>query len=413
MPPLFFPRIAQACGQVGGKPRAAAPLSARKGPPDAPADSAPLRVEPGEADHGYVADPACERGTAQLQYLFVNGRWVRDRGLSQALQEAYRGLLMVGRYAVAFVLVELPPDRVDVNVHPAKAEVRFREPAALQQLLIEAVQRRLRAEKWATRLRAPQPPAPPSRENGDGSPGSGRAPVPEPALFPGGEARPPTARPGPRVLPGAEHVTPALRGAGKEEAIPAPAQPLRAVQLHDLYLVAEVPEGMLVIDQHALHERILFEQARQRLREGTLAVQRLLVPEPVSLPARQAALVLEQRDALAALGLAVEEFGGSTVLLTGYPVLLGRRPARNLLCAVAEDLAERDRVPSRDRLLHELLSLLACHAAVRAGDRLAPEEVAALLAQRHLAEDAHHCPHGRPTSLLFTRQDLDRQFRRT
>jgi DNA mismatch repair protein MutL len=218
------------------------------------------------------------------------------------------------------------------------------------------------------------------------------------------------------VLPGAEHVTPlpGVPAGPKEEVIQeAPAGPVRAVQLHDLYLVVEVPEGMLVIDQHALHERILFEQARQRLRDGPLAVQRLLVPEPVCLTARQAALVLEQREALAELGLEVEGFGGSTVLLTGYPVLLGRRPPRDILCAVAEDLAERDRVPSRDRLLHELLSLLACHAAVRAGDRLAPEEIAALLAQRHLADDAHHCPHGRPTSLLFTKQDLDRQFRRT
>jgi DNA mismatch repair protein MutL len=111
----------------------------------------PVEAERGPvAIHGYVADPACERGTSQLQYLFVNGRWVRDRGLSQALQEAYRGLLMTGRYAVAFLFVELPPDQVDVNVHPAKAEVRFREPAAVQQLLIEAVSQRLRAENRVT-----------------------------------------------------------------------------------------------------------------------------------------------------------------------------------------------------------------------------------------------------------------------
>jgi DNA mismatch repair protein MutL len=380
----------------------------------------PVEAERGPvAIHGYVADPACERGTSQLQYLFVNGRWVRDRGLSQALQEAYRGLLMVERYAVTFLFVELPPDQVDVNVHPAKAEVRFRDPAALQQLLIEAVQQRLRAENWTARLRAPQssgtgtaPPSNPAREHNRSPAVSGGSRGPEPALFPATEG----PRPSPVVLSGAEHNT-AVRCARTEtqqsSIAEAPsAEPLRAVQVHDLYLVVEVPEGILVIDQHALHERILFEQARQRLREGPLAVQRLLVPEPVSLPARQAALVLEQREALAELGLAVEEFGGSTVLLTGYPVLLGKRPPRDILCAVAEDLAERERVPSRDRRLHELLSLLACHAAVRAGDRLAPEEIAALVAQRQLAEDAHHCPHGRPTSLLFTRQDLDRQFRR-
>jgi DNA mismatch repair protein MutL len=383
----------------------------------------PVEAERGPvAIHGYVADPACERGTPQLQYLFVNGRWVRDRGLSQALQEAYRGLLMGGRYAVAFLFVELPPDQVDVNLHPAKAEVRFREPAALQPLLLEAVRQRLRAENWTARLRAPlssgaAPTPTPAGEQRRPSTVAGGSPDPEPALFPAAKVSTPPPRPAQVVLPGAERVTPAHDSLARArgEAIPEapPAGPLRAVQLHDLYLVVEVPEGMLVIDQHALHERILFEQAKQRLREGPLAVQRLLVPEPVSLPARQAARVLEQRVALAELGLEVEEFGGSTVLLTGYPVLLGRRPPQEILCAVAEDLAERDRLPSRDRLLRELLSLLACHAAVRAGDRLTAEEIAALVAQRHLAEDAHHCPHGRPTSLLFTHRDLERQFRRT
>jgi DNA mismatch repair protein MutL len=179
------------------------------------------------------------------------------------------------------------------------------------------------------------------------------------------------------------------------------------------YLVVEVPpDEVLFIDQHALHERILFAQLQERFRSGSLEIQRLLVPEPVDLPAAQAAVVLEHREALAELGLAVEDFGGGTVLLTGYPALLGKRSLKGILQGVVEHPLRRDRAPSREQLLHELLSLMACHAAVRAGDRLTPEDIEALLAQRALAQDSHHCPHGRPTSLRFGLHDLERLFKR-
>jgi DNA mismatch repair protein MutL len=183
-------------------------------------------------------------------------------------------------------------------------------------------------------------------------------------------------------------------------------------QLYDSYLVVETDEGMLVIDQHALHERILFEHLKRRIQTGTLETQPLLIPEPVELTTEQAARTLEQREALAELGLGVEDFGGGTVLLTRYPALLGRRSPRTVLRAVVDHLVAQERLPSREVLFNGLLSLMACHAAVRAGDRLAPEEMAALVAQRNLADDTHHCPHGRPTALLFSRHDLERQFRR-
>jgi DNA mismatch repair protein MutL len=161
-----------------------------------------------------------------------------------------------------------------------------------------------------------------------------------------------------------------------------------------------------------LHERILFEQLKRRVRSGPLETQRLLIPEPVDLSAEQSARVLEQREALAELGLGVEDFGGGTVLLTSYPALLGRRPPQAVLRAVVDHLMSKEQVPSRVVLFNDLLSLMACHAAVRSGDRLTPEEMEALIAQRALADDTHHCPHGRPTALLFSRHDLDRQFRR-
>jgi DNA mismatch repair protein MutL len=185
-----------------------------------------------------------------------------------------------------------------------------------------------------------------------------------------------------------------------------------ALQVHDAYLILESPQGMLVIDQHALHERILFEQLRTRVRSGQLEVQRLLIPEPIELPAEQAALVIEAADALRELGLEVSEFGGNTVLLSSYPTLLGRKAPHVIFQAIVDELVTKDRPPTKDAMLHHLMATMACKAAVKAGDRLSAEEISYLLELRDMAEDSHHCPHGRPTSLLFSRQELDKQFKR-
>ena len=204
----------------------------------------------------------------------------------------------------------------------------------------------------------------------------------------------------------------------RPEATPVPPGPFpfpdpgTALQVHDAYLVLETDDGMLVIDQHALHERILFEQLRRRIRDGNLEVQRLLIPEPIDLPAEQAALVLEAADPLRELGLEVSDFGGNTILLSSYPTLLGRKPPHEIFQGVVDYLLTKERPPTRDALLHLLTATMACKAAVKAGDRLTPEEIRYLLHLRQMAEDSHHCPHGRPTSLLFSRQELDKQFRR-
>jgi DNA mismatch repair protein MutL len=426
---------------------------------------------------GFVADPACDRGNPKLQYLFVNGRWFRDRSLGHALQEAYRGLLMTGRYAVGFLFLTVPPDSVDVNVHPTKAEVRFRDNSLLYSLVRATVKARLTKENLVPRLEAPGqetgdrrqetgdkrqeaeqpwglrapaystpgsllgprreaaertvapwelPPidapttSPPSHLVGEGPPlilpspqqGEGLGVRGETSSSP--EALPLTPDPSPRRGDGNHTSTPA-DAPRSSEPVPFALPPLpagAALQVHDAYLVLETPDGMLVIDQHALHERILYEQLRRRVRDGKLEVQRLLIPEPIDLPADQAAAVLEARDALAELGLDVSDFGGNTVLLSSYPTLLSRRPPHEILRGVIDHLVTRDRPPTREALLDHLLATMACKAAVKAGDRLTPEEIAHLLQLRQLAEDSHHCPHGRPTSLLFSRQDLDRQFRR-
>jgi DNA mismatch repair protein MutL len=169
---------------------------------------------------------------------------------------------------------------------------------------------------------------------------------------------------------------------------------------------------MMVIDQHALHERILYEQLRKRVLAGAVEAQSLLVPEPVDLAPAEAAAVLENRGLLAQLGLKIEPFGGNTILVVAYPPMLANMGPAEVLRGLVDQLMSGGKLPDRRDLLDDLLHSIACKAAIKAGDRLAPDEVDSLLSQRHLVDDAHHCPHGRPTALVFSREELDRQFGR-
>jgi DNA mismatch repair protein MutL len=184
------------------------------------------------------------------------------------------------------------------------------------------------------------------------------------------------------------------------------------MQIHNRYLVAEDSAGIVIIDQHALHERILYEQLREKVLAGQLETQRLLVPEPVTMSPSEAAAALDARQLLEQLGIFIEPFGGDTVLVTGYPAMLANLNPGEMLRQVVEQLLAGGRLPEPRDLLDALLHMISCKAAVKAGDRLAPEEVTALLEQRHLCQDAHHCPHGRPTALVFTREELDKRFKR-
>jgi DNA mismatch repair protein MutL len=186
----------------------------------------------------------------------------------------------------------------------------------------------------------------------------------------------------------------------------------KAIQVHDSYLIAETAEGMMVIDQHALHERILYEELRARVAQGRVESQRLLVPEPVDMSAAEAAALVEQVDLLAQLGLEVEPFGGDTVLVRSVPAMLPRVVPERLVRDLAEHFRTQPLPPTRDGLLAELLHMIACKAAVKAGQPLSGPEILALLERRHLVADSHHCPHGRPTALVFTKADLEKQFGR-
>jgi DNA mismatch repair protein MutL len=418
---------------------------------------------------GYVANPAHSRGNPRMQYLFLNGRAIRDRALQHALGEAYRGLLLVGRYPIAFLRIEMPAEMVDVNVHPTKLEVRFQESGRLYSQLLGT----LRAQFLKTDLTVHvQPPA---ADEGAAAHDTGRADQLRRELVDWAKGELNTASDpfssGPAAafgdssggqsllhLPEAERPHAPLElvslgrrwqpvGGGDEEdqepaelsrwqadgepsggtaTMPAAALSqmtggrVAALQIHNRYLITESEEGVVVIDQHALHERILYEQLRAKVLAGALESQQLLVPEPVDLSPAEAAAALGARDVLARLGVVVEPFGGDTVLVSSYPAMLANLNLAEILRAMIDRLlvgeaasggASGAELTKRD-VLDELLHMISCKAAIKAGDRLTPEEIGALVELRHLAQDSHHCPHGRPTALVFTREELDRQFLR-
>ena len=374
-----------------------------------------IEADDGEvAVSGYVGRPEDDMASGRLQHLFVAGRPFRDRALLHAVQEAYRGLLLGGRQPIAFLRFDVPADAVDVNVHPAKMEVRFREPARLYRLVLSALRSRFLAGGTGTRL--VPPPATGPLEPATAEPG--------PALFPAW-SRPAASLPraeaagaaGPAVADRSAAVGRPTAWESDDAGELPPSAPLRrerAVQMHDRYIVVESGAGIEVIDQHALHERVLYERFKASVAAGGLEVQRLLVPERVDLAPAELELVHEHAAALRQAGMQVEPFGGSTVIVTSKPSLAGDAPARDLVREVLDRLAAAAAAGGSAALLvDEVLHGLACKAAIKAGDPLSQAEVDALVRDRSIVPESHHCPHGRPTSLTLSRRDLDRQFRRT
>jgi DNA mismatch repair protein MutL len=411
---------------------------------------------------GYVANPMHSRATGRQQYLFLNGRAIRDRALQHALGEAYRGLLLTGRQPICFLRLDMPPELVDVNVHPTKQEVRFQDSGRLYSQLLGTLRTKFLTTDLRARGSAPigtgsglnddEPMAPSSTSSelvrwakealgkqqagqteskrtieptGDWPTSSQmsseplrlhRLDVPEFKPFDVGR----TSAVPPRAEPDAVALSQAPVPIGETGQQP-PASPAvfratstssNALQVHNRYLVVETDAGIEVIDQHALHERILYEQIRDKVLGGALESQKLLVPEPVDLAATEATAVLEHSELLSQLGVEVQPFGGETVLVASYPAMLANLSPTEVLRELVEKLLSGGSRPEPRDLLDDLLHMIACKAAVKFGDRLTPEEIDALLAQRHLVRDQHHCPHGRPTALVFTREDLDRQFKR-
>jgi DNA mismatch repair protein MutL len=353
---------------------------------------------------GVAALPTHTRATGAEQHLVVNRRPVRDPLLRAALRVAYRDVIANGRQPVAALFLDLPPEAVDVNVHPMKTELRFRDASNVRGALISALRRALAV--GAGTAPAAVPDSAPAPEPAYAIPGFAETPLP--ALTPPPR---PAWQPGLRLPAPAPYV-----------ATPAPAplpveadQPLGRplAQLLDTYILAEAPDGALVlVDQHAAHERLMHEQLRTQFLDGAVRVQALLLPAVVELPALDAARLAEAAPLLARLGLEIEGFGGGALLVRAMPALLGNPDPAPLLRDLAAELAEWEEATALDRRLDAAIARMACHGSIRAGRRLKPEEMAALLRQMEATPRAATCSHGRPTFLRVGKPEFEKLFGR-
>jgi DNA mismatch repair protein MutL len=350
---------------------------------------------------GYIGLPTFSRRDGRQQHLFVNRRPVQDRLLKQALRAAYSDLLFHDRQPVAALFLELPPELVDVNVHPAKAEVRFREAGLVRGLVSGALKRALAEHGHRSASAGPA-------ALGAFRPGSSLAP----------DGRPGLAEPGAGWQPGllqAALAVGAPNARGAEEPQPTAATyPLGAAraQLHRSWILAETEASLILVDQHAAHERIVYERLKAELRQGHVRRQVLLLPEVVELAPAERRRLLARAPELARLGLVVEPFGAGAVLVRELPALLGEVAAAALVRDLAADLGDGDDAPGLEAALEAVLAGVACHGSVRAGRRLSLEEMNALLRQMEATPFSGQCNHGRPTYIELQRADVERLFGR-
>jgi len=346
---------------------------------------------------GYVSQPALHRGTREQITLFVNGRWVRDRGLTFAIEQAYHTLLPVNRHPLAVLSVTLPPQEVDVNVHPTKSEVKFRHRDAV----FRAVQRNVREALLAN---ADIPSAGPLAAGGTGW-AERRAPL-------GGATQ--HEMPFPRQEAGYRTSLGADTQPWFPETPPDPGKlpPLRVLgQMAQCYIVAEGPEGMYLIDQHAAHERVLYERLLAQQATAQVAVQHLLEPLTVELTPAQSEELETWLEPLLKLGFEVEPFGGHTVLVRAIPTTLGRIDVRQTLAGILDDLS-LEQTPLADEIDAQMAAAACKRGAVKAGQTLGEEEMRALVRQLEETTSPRTCPHGRPTMILLGQAWLEREFGR-
>ena len=384
---------------------------------------------------GYAGLPTYSRGNAAHQYLFVNGRPVKDRLLQGALRGAYADFLARDRHPAAVLFLDIDPLYVDVNVHPAKAEVRFRDPALVRGLIVGALRHALHAagHRASTTVAADAmagfqphtgvstgPAYSPSSPSAQGFSGwtSWSQPAAAAQVLPGLNER--SARVEPRwdgpSWP--SHPAQANDLATGHSPLATPLDPLdyplgaARGQLHANYIVAQTRDGLVIVDQHAAHERLVYERMKAQMAEGSVTRQALLTPEVVDLDPAEAERVASRAEELAEMGLIVEAFGAGAVLVRETPAMLGDTDVQGLIRDIADDLAEHGAALSLKERMAEVCGTMACHGSVRSGRILSAPEMNALLRQMEATPHSGQCNHGRPTYVELKLHDLEKLFGR-
>ncbi|WP_417269397.1 DNA mismatch repair endonuclease MutL [Celeribacter sp.] len=378
---------------------------------------------------GYAALPTYSRGSAVSQFLFVNGRPVKDKLLVGALRGAYFDFLSRDRHPAACLFIDCDPHLVDVNVHPAKSEVRFRDPGMARGLIVSALRHALAEAGHRASTTVANATLGAMRPEGQGdAPRSYQMDQRSMGGRVGGYAPPP--RPSSDMLnqsyqwqaperfetPGfAEASQPSARFEDVESAPEVEALPLGAAraQVHENYIVAQTERGIVIVDQHAAHERLVYEKLKAQMAENGVASQALLIPEVVELGANDAQTLLEMADELARLGLVIEPFGGGAIAVRETPAILGRVDAKAMISDVLDELEDLGDSLSVQARIEAVLSRVACHGSIRSGRRMRAEEMNALLREMEATPHSGQCNHGRPTYVELKLSDIERLFGRT
>ena len=358
---------------------------------------------------GFAGLPTYSRGAAVAQYLFVNGRPVRDRLLLGALRAAYSDVMARDRHPVVVLNIDCAPELVDVNVHPAKTEVRFRDPGLARGLVVSGLRHALaeQGHRSATTVSAGMlgAMAQPSRRYQMDRPSTG-------AMQAAYQLQAPVSAGG---LSDAQAQWPGPPAARADPVFEAPAQaPLGAAraQIHDTYILAQTARGMVIVDQHAAHERLVYERLKRQRAEGGIAAQALLIPEIVELGAHEAAQIRDLAPDLARLGLGIEPFGGSAIAVRETPAILGEIDARALIRDILDELQDLGTSAQLGARIDAVLSRMSCHGSVRAGRKLRVEEMNALLREMEATPLSGQCNHGRPTHVEMSLEQIEKLFGR-
>ena len=385
------------------------------------------RAERGMQIHAFLAKPVAARASSKYQYLFLNRRFIRDKFILHAVREAYRGLMEPSKYPVVFLFMQMPPENYDVNVHPTKVEVRFDNANLMHSEVLAVLRDKLLGTNLDVGGMVPR---------GDFSTDE---PLDLSASFEGDSRKqriqaamkdffnkPASSRPQQTFSfpkPGHSGLMPSS-GTSTEnlppdmpdfesESVSENWLAKEFLQVHNSYIVLQSREGFVVIDQHALHERILYEQMCRRLREGSLVSQRLLMPHSFEVTASQLEVYESQTALFEKLGIELEPFGPNTLAVQAFPALLEKADPVEFVREMLDKLIEEGGQADEERLLHEILDMAACKAAIKAGQALTAEEIANLLKDKDIVQRTSRCPHGRPTTITFSLKELEKQFKRT
>jgi DNA mismatch repair protein MutL len=351
---------------------------------------------------GLLGKPAIAATSNRLQYIFLNGRFIRDKFISHAIKEAYRGAIDPSRFPAAFLFIRMPYEDYDVNVHPTKIEVRFYNANLVHSQILACLREKLLATDLDTIAKAPQSSVtgvPPLRRDN-------RIAEAMEEFFK--RHRPAGQRQLDFVARDSGFV---IRDTGLENRVTSNQR--RFMQIHDSFIIAENDEGFVIIDQHALHERIMYENLKKRVHNSRLESQKLLVPESFQLTKVQLDTVENNAPLIDRLGIELVPFGPKTVAIQAFPVLLAKTEPAGFLRDLIDMITEKASTLDEDSLLDEVLHMTACKAAIKAGQKLTDGEIEQLLADKETVENTSHCPHGRPAAIKFTVADLEKQFKRT